>query len=86
MCIGQSDRTPLHACEEGHLDVAKYLVEEGKADPSCQDENGVTPLHLAIFNGHLQVVQYLILEKQCDPESQDKTMTLFFTMLHYLIS
>ena len=69
MCRGQWDRTPLHhACEKGHLDVAKYLVEEGKADPSCQDENGVTPLRLATKNGHLQVVKYLTQEKQCDPE------------------
>ena len=45
--------TPLHLCKHRRVrfHVVKYLIEEGQADPSCQDENGSTPLHLAAREG-----------------------------------
>lgn len=40
-----TDATPLHlACEEGHLAVAKVLLE-WKADINARDKAGETPLH-----------------------------------------
>ena len=65
--------TPLHlACLNGHLEVAKYLVDVVKCSPEIEDLNKVTPLHSASQNGHLDVVQYLTSEKGCNPHSQNK--------------
>jgi ankyrin repeat protein len=45
-------RTPLHlACEEGHLEVVKYLVSVG-ADINCQDRWGTTPMRGALTSHH----------------------------------
>ena len=66
--------TPLHsACESGHLDVAKYLIEEQQCDPACRNNNSWTPLRLACRNGHLEVAKYLIEEEQCDPACKNNT-------------
>ena len=51
--------TPLHfACQHGHVDVVKILIQEGADVNAC--ECGVTPLHRACFAGKLQVVEILI--------------------------
>ena len=49
-CRGSGGGTPLHwACESGKLDIVKFLVEECHCDPfSGKDDNGDTPLHLAV--------------------------------------
>ena len=61
MCRGMKSNTPLHhACQEGELDVVRYLVEEVKVDPSCPDENDSTPLHAAAQCGTLARVSYRI--------------------------
>ena len=51
MCIRDRNdgRTPLHsACQNGRLDVAKYLVDEKHCDPACKKNGGRTPLHSAV--------------------------------------
>ncbi|KAH9235084.1 hypothetical protein K456DRAFT_1834374, partial [Colletotrichum gloeosporioides 23] len=45
----------------GHLKVAKLLVERKNVDVDPKDKNGVTPLLLAVSNNHCLVVE-LILE------------------------
>ena len=53
--------TPLHkASWEGHLEIAKYLVEEAKMIPESQDEYGDTPLHCASRRGYLEIVKYFM--------------------------
>ena len=59
--------TPLHyACRDGHFNIAKYLIREAhcQCNPSCEDNDGDTPLNLACRYSH---VQYLISEVHCDP-------------------
>ena len=61
-------QTPLSlACQEGHLDLVKYLVNERSIDPVYELNNGMTPLHLACGKGQLDTVKFLIEEKGCDP-------------------
>lgn len=52
-------RTPLHlACCSGHLDVVKFLIQQGHAtDP--RDRWGSTPLDDAIFAGKKHVAEYV---------------------------
>jgi serine/threonine protein kinase len=65
--------TALHfACDKGHLEVARFLVEAGCAElvimytafwvasgPVTEDRN-YTALHLACENGHLEVARLLV--------------------------
>jgi ankyrin repeat protein len=53
--------TPLHATlfEEGHIEVAKLLIERG-ADVNALDEEKWTPLHFASRFGHLDVAKWLL--------------------------
>ena len=52
-------QTPLHCASHcGHVEVVKYLVDEG-ADISQIDKYHKTPLNHAAEGGHLNVVQYL---------------------------
>ena len=46
----------------GHLEIVKYLVENG-ADINAKDNNGWTSLIHAAYNGHLEVVKYLVENK-----------------------
>ena len=51
----------LHvAAKQGHLDMVRYLVEEGNFDSSCVDDVGRTPLYLAVWNGWIHVVNYFM--------------------------
>ena len=61
-------RSLVHtASREGHLHVVRYLVEHHGCDPSCKDDEGITPLYLACQEGHMDIVSYLITEAHCDP-------------------
>jgi ankyrin repeat protein len=52
--------TPLHiACENGHIEVARLLVEAG-ADKDKVSTDGSTPLYVACEQGHIEVVQLLV--------------------------
>ena len=59
---------PLHfASINGHLDIAKFLIEEKGCDPMCRTKKGHAALHLACEKGHFDLVKYLIEERGCDP-------------------
>lgn len=56
--------TPLMmACQQGHLDVAKYLVEHAHADVNARDSLGVTSLGFATSAGRTEVVKYLLSKR-----------------------
>eukprot|EP00928_Gymnodinium_smaydae_P012484 TRINITY_DN14520_c0_g1_i2.p1 TRINITY_DN14520_c0_g1~~TRINITY_DN14520_c0_g1_i2.p1 ORF type:complete len:462 (-),score=45.66 TRINITY_DN14520_c0_g1_i2:61-1446(-) len=55
-------QTFLHiAASEGHIQVAKYLIEQG-CDPDATDDSPMRnlPIHLAAWNGHLAMIRYLV--------------------------
>ena len=73
-CPGRFGRMLLHnACEDdGNLTLVKYLIEQHDCDPSENDKEGNTPLHIAAYSGHLDIVIYFIEEKCCNPECPGK--------------
>lgn len=59
-CQDEDGRTALsHACEMGHLDVVKLLVQFN-ADPDISDAWGNSPLMYAAFSGQSQVLEFLV--------------------------
>jgi hypothetical protein len=55
-------RSALHlACEHGHLDLVKYLVENIEVFHGARtDPELFTPLHMTAFQGHYLIASYLI--------------------------
>ncbi|CRH00058.1 acyl-CoA-binding protein, putative [Plasmodium relictum] len=52
--------TALHyACDRGHLEIAKLLVEKG-ADINIEDSYGDTALHIAAYSDKTEIINYLI--------------------------
>jgi len=58
------------AAGSGDLDEVERLVVDCGVDPNIQNNDGITPLHLAAGNGRLEVVK-LLLEHGADPNVQD---------------
>ena len=60
---------PLHfASSNGHLDIAKFLIEEKGCDPMCRTKNGMAPLSPCYARKtNFDFVKYLIEERGCDP-------------------
>lgn len=53
--------TPLHcACQNGHVEVAHYLVSTCGCDAHVQDAEGVTTLFIACQHGQVEAVRYLL--------------------------
>lgn len=50
-----------HACRIGNVKLIKVLVEAG-SDPSIVNEEGSTPLRIAVTHGHFDAAFYLIHE------------------------
>ncbi|CAK0863035.1 unnamed protein product [Prorocentrum cordatum] len=54
-----SRHTPLHsACQEGHLDAARALLDAGAS--AAAGARGLTPLHLAAELGHWPLCELLV--------------------------
>jgi ankyrin repeat protein len=57
----------LHACDCGSYRIVKYLIEQG-ADIHQADDQGVTPLMLALWENHEAIVR-LLLQQQRETSS-----------------
>ncbi|TYZ65607.1 hypothetical protein PybrP1_012543 [[Pythium] brassicae (nom. inval.)] len=79
-----SGRALLHdACAEGHLEIAKLLLEKTDADIMLRTMLGrCTPLHLAVTNNHRPVV-FLLLSYGADPLCRDRSGS---SPMHYVKS
>ena len=77
----QSGQTALHyAASKNHMEVAKSLLESGKADVNVQDKYGNTPLHRAAGKGHLGMVRLLLSTGKVNESLCDATGN---TALHF---
>lgn len=58
----QEGWTILHcACNQGHLEIVKYLIEKKHMNPNIKDsKSGYTGLQLAAINNRLGVVEYFL--------------------------
>ena len=68
----QGKYSPLiSACDKyrPNLEIIKLLFEYG-ADPNIQDNNGNTPLHIAVGNDSFEITE-LLLTNGADPNIQD---------------
>ncbi|KAM0424179.1 hypothetical protein ACHAPT_010548 [Fusarium lateritium] len=60
--------TPLaFATDGGHDAVIRLLLIEHGADANIPDENGMAPLHHAVFNGHIDSFKILVEVGEADP-------------------
>ena len=73
----EAGSTPLHiACQNGSIDIVRYLIEERKCDFNVANNKGELPLHLACKldvnrrdeagNTPLDMIRYLVEERKCD--------------------
>ena len=63
----------LFASQNGHLNVVKYLVEEGKAEVDKAKNDGQAPLYVASGKGHLEIMKCLVEEGEVDVDKARDT-------------
>eukprot|EP01112_Ceratiomyxa_fruticulosa_P017297 TRINITY_DN5363_c0_g1_i1.p1 TRINITY_DN5363_c0_g1~~TRINITY_DN5363_c0_g1_i1.p1 ORF type:complete len:415 (-),score=52.25 TRINITY_DN5363_c0_g1_i1:83-1327(-) len=59
------------AAEKGHTEILRLI--NGRCDLNVQDENGNTPLHLAVKGSHSDTVRFLLLDAECDGDKPNKS-------------
>ena len=59
------------ACQKGHEEVVRLLVEEANAEVNKVNGNNQTPINIAAYKGHLGVVRFL-LSKGADCTIKDQ--------------
>ena len=73
MARGAYDRTVLHAaCQNGEVDVVRYLLALGVLDVDAEDDHGERPLDDACDNGHVEVVKVLVEDGGADVDVEGK--------------
>lgn len=62
--VDEDNSTPLiSAVDNGYLEIAQYLVNQGADVNTKTLASGVTPLHLATCKSNVQLVKYLLSKK-----------------------
>lgn len=69
----ESKKNLLHlACEEMEFRIVKYLIEKHDFSLTEQDQDGNTPLHIAISAEKVQTALYLLAHPYCDPNIKNE--------------
>ena len=71
------------ACQEGRIDLVKYITETCQLDPNFMDENGNTPLSCVIESKQWETAKYLLLECQCKHSFKDGKDILVWACYHH---
>ena len=66
--ISKHQKNILHySCYNGWKNLSVRLIEEFELDPSFEDHEGNTSLHMACMSGNIDIVKYLASNKKYDP-------------------
>jgi ankyrin repeat protein len=52
------------ACQKGHIEIVKLLMQDKRVDINNESGNGWTPLQEACFGGHVEIVKLLLEDKR----------------------
>ena len=63
------------ACQEGHVDIVRHLVDEAGASLKLRCYDGMSCLHAATQSGHQNLLQWLVRALQ--------PPYLLLTLIHY---
>ncbi|NXD07537.1 ANR16 protein, partial [Nothocercus nigrocapillus] len=71
----------MDAIQNGHVDIARLLLEKHQACPSAMDVLGAQPLHLAAVTAQDGAIRFLVSELGADVDGRATSLRL--TALHY---
>lgn len=81
----QVSMTPLmYTSYLGNYEIAKYLIEDKKADVNAENEYGWTALKYASDEGRLEIVKYLV-ENGASVDAEVLTITKNLEIFEYLL-
>jgi ankyrin repeat protein len=63
------------ACQEGHVDVIEFLLENG-ADVNKQGPEHLSPLHIAIFQKHFLACKLILEYEQVSNQNIESGITM----------
>ena len=83
-CVDADGFTPLLlTCENGHVDIARLLLDRGSTAIDEKNDFDVGPLHLSCYNGHLDIATLLLDRgsaaidgKECDGNGKPTPLLL----------
>ncbi|KAJ0039382.1 hypothetical protein NL108_016324, partial [Boleophthalmus pectinirostris] len=74
--------TPLmDALRNGHISVAKLLLEKHQASPTAVDRLGAQPIHQVAVTGQNEALRFLV--KELNVDVNESATSLQLTALHY---
>jgi ankyrin repeat protein len=66
-------RQPIHiACDNGHLELVKWLAEQDGGSLAAEDNDGWQPIHRTCRNGHLELVKWLAKQDGASLTAEEK--------------
>ncbi|NXW52321.1 ANR16 protein, partial [Nyctiprogne leucopyga] len=71
----------MDAIQNGHVNIARLLLEKHQACPTAVDALGAQPLHRAAVTAQDEAIQFLVSELGVDVN--ERVTTLQLTALHY---
>ena len=91
-CVDSADSTPLHAsCYNGHVSLARLLLDRGSRAIDKKSFDGYAPFHLACLYGHLSVATLLLdrgsaIDEKADDDAGHTPLHLACLGGHVLIA